>query len=295
MKEYSEQDASEMILKFVERRYTKRKQKERHLQKLVGNRKKKTLLYRLDLMLEYSSVRKYLRFINAEVFIVFLCFIGAVVYFLTAFISKSIFIGLFAMLAVCILFLIILYALSGVYYNKLEKNIMTFLNLIENFSKSEDDIVQIFRKTMMYIAEPFASLLREFCADAENLGDTNQAFENMIVKIEHDKCRELLRNLEVCSRFETNYEDIVNDCRSSMIDYLSIKAERKAIISNGRIEVIILLAGAAIIIALFAKITTGIWILMTESFIGNIIVIYCCIVVVICIVVMLMFDKKAGG
>lgn len=292
--ECTEYESIERIINFVERRYSKRKIRERHLQQVVGNREKKSFLYRLDLMLEYSGLRKHIRFANSEVVISFSCIVGFIIYFVTSYFTNNIYIGIFSMMTVCMVLYIFIYTLSGIYFNRMEKNIMTFLNLIENFSKSEDDIVQIFKKSMLYMSEPFDNLLREFCTDAENLGDTNQAFDNMISKIEHNKCRELLRNLEVCSRYEANYEDIVKDCRSSMIDYLNIKSERKAIISNGRIEVIILLVGAALITLLFAGITDNMWSLLTTTFIGGVIILYCFVVVIVCIVMMLRFDKNTG-
>ena len=77
-----------------------------------------------------------------------------------------------------------------------------------------------------------------------------------------------------------------------MIDYLAVKSERKAIILNGRMEVIILLACSVLIVFLFASMTTGMQDLLFSTFIGRIILTYCFIVLMICIVMMFMFDKN---
>ena len=79
-----------------------------------------------------------------------------------------------------------------------------------------------------------------------------------------------------------------------MTDYLSIKAERRAIISNGRIEVAILLVSAGIIVMLYAGITDGMWSLLFDTFIGNCILLYCAVVFIVCLVMMVLFDKNGG-
>ena len=135
--------------------------------------------------------------------------------------------------------------------------------------------------------------MEEFCSEAESMGDTEPAFENMIVRVEHAKCRELFRNLNVCSKYEANYDEVACDCRTSMLDYLSVKSERAAIIANGRAEIIILLIGAMCTVFLFSGITENIFGVLTGTLAGNIILLYCFIVVVICMVVMIMFDKRS--
>lgn len=292
MKEYFD-TRNNILIKWLDERYQKRIRRERNLQITVGNRERKSLLYRLDRMLDYSGLRNITGNINAELYIIFMASAMTVAGLLAHILTGNIFFGISAAFIVISVSSVILYIMSGIYYKRLEKEIMTFLNLVENFSKTENDIVQIFKKTIHYMDEPLRSIMEEFCSEAESIGDTEPAFENMIVKIEHVKCRELFRNLSVCSKYEANYGDVACDCRTSMLDYLSVKSERAAIIANGRAEIIILILSAACTVVLFSGITENLFEVLTGTFIGNIILLYCFVVIAICLVVMVMFDKRS--
>ncbi|MCI8308446.1 MAG: hypothetical protein HFH14_10415 [Lachnospiraceae bacterium] len=279
----------------LRRRYEKRLSKERRRQIEEGNTLKKPFLYRLDRALEYSGIRRLLPFVNAEIFILFYVLALFIIFTACAVIFKNSVAGIIADVIMCVIVWGVIYVISGNYYNKLEDNIMTLLNLIENFSKTEDDIVRIFRKTIPYIGEPVRTILTEFCSEAEACGDVNRAFDNLNAKIEHRKCRELLHNIRVCSRYESNYDMLVRDCRASMMDFLAIKAERKAIINNGRAEIVILLLSAALIVYLFSNIVSGgLFGLMFGSVAGRVIVLYCAAVFMISVLIMLTYDKKGG-
>ncbi len=291
MKEFSDEDTG-IFIGWIDRRYKRRLIEEYRKRQLSGNHGRKSFLYRIDRMLDHSGIRNIAGSINAELYIGFISvlsvFAGVVVM-----IAFNSFIMAFSMgVSIVLLSGIILYILSGIYYSRLNDNIMTFLNLIENFSKTDDDIVQIFKKAIIYLDEPLKGMLLEFCNEAESLGDTTTAFNNLSARMEHAKCRELLRNIQVCSKYEANYDMVIKDCRLSMTDYLAIKADRKAIINNGRAEIVILIISAIGIVYLFSKITSGMWGVLMNTFIGNVILFYCFIILVICMAIMVFFDKR---
>ena len=249
-------------------------------------------MYKIDRMLDYSGINRKGRVISAEVFIAFMVLCTVIINAVSLILTHKLVIGMMISIVLTVIAFIVLYMMTGVYFNKLESNIMTLLNLVENFNKSDDDIVQIFRKSIAYVEEPLSDLLTLFCSEAETMGDVNKAFDNLQARIEHKRFRQLLRNLQVCFRYETDFDQVIKDCRKSMIDYLAVKSERKAIILNGRMEVIILLACSVLIVFLFASMTTGMQDLLFSTFIGRIILTYCFIVLMICIVMMFMFDKN---
>lgn len=299
MREYSDIEDNNSkkagkIMNWLNRRYNERVEEETRLRMTFGNRSKKSRLYSIDKMIEYSGLKRHFNNLTAEIMLYFLFLISVISSIGSMLLFHRWVISVIALILPYTAIFILLYVMSGIYYVKLEKNIMTFLNLIENFNKTEDDIVQIIRRTVMYVDNPLREMLRDFCSDAEILGDTRQAFEILESKIEHDKCQMLLRNLEVCSRYDSDYGDVIKDCRMSMSDYLNVKAERKAIISNGRIEVVILLVSAVVILFLYSNISADMWMLLTDTFIGNCIMLYCGIVLFICIIMMVLFDKNGG-
>ncbi|MBE5928463.1 MAG: hypothetical protein E7267_03700 [Lachnospiraceae bacterium] len=280
------------LIRWLNKRYYERKQKEKKVQESLGNHKNISFLYRLDLMLEHSGIRNIIRGMNAELYIICSIVVYALVSIFVYHLTDSFLIAVSALFVLISFSYIVLYILSGIYYSGLEKELMTFLNLVENFSKTEKDIVQIFKKTLFYIREPLKTLVSDFCNEAESSGNIQMAFDNIIFRIEHVKCREIMRNFQVCSKYEANYDTVVKDIRASMIDYLEIRNERKSIINNARAEIVILVLAAAGIVTLFSEITSDLPNLLMGTFIGNIIIFYCCIVLVICFVLMITFDKR---
>lgn len=291
MREYSDGNTN-VFIRWLDRKYKKRLIEERRIRQTTGNHSKKSFLYRIDRMLDYSGIRNMAGSINAEMYIVLVGTLAVFAGIIGMITFHSIFFAFSAAIIIILLSGIILYILSGIYYNRLENEIMTFLNLVENFSKTDNDIVQIFKKALFYLDEPLKGLLLEFCNEAESIGDTAAAFNNLSARIEHAKCRELFRNLQVCSKYEANYDEVIKDCRMSMIDYLAVKADRKAIINNGRAEIVILIISAVGIIFLFSGITSDLWNVLINTFIGNIILFYCFVILAICMVMMIVFDKR---
>ena len=292
MKESSKIRIEEVLIRRLNSRYKRRQQKAYEQQSVEGNRDKKPIMYKIDRMLDYSGINRKGRVISAEVFIAFMVLCTVIINAVSLILTHKLVIGMMISIILTVIAFIVLYMMTGVYFNKLESNIMTLLNLVENFNKSDDDIVQIFRKSIAYVEEPLSDLLTLFCSEAETMGDVKKAFDNLQARIEHKRFRQLLRNLQVCFRYETDFDQVIKDCRKSMIDYLAVKSERKAIILNGRMEVIILLACSVLIVFLFASMTTGMQDLLFSTFIGRIILTYCFIVLMICIVMMFMFDKN---
>ena len=97
-------------------------------------------------MLDYSGIRNMAGSINAEMYIVIVGTLAVFAGIIGMIVFNRIFFAFSAAIIIILLSGIILYILSGIYYNRLENEIMTFLNLVENFSKTDNDIVQIFKK-----------------------------------------------------------------------------------------------------------------------------------------------------
>ena len=77
-------------------------------------------------------------------------------------------------------------------------------------------------------------------------GNRYDAVWGLIYGIEHPKFQEIIRNLEICSRNEANYSEILGDMRRSLKIIYSRRKEEKEILKEGRIQTaLILLMGMA--------------------------------------------------
>ena len=257
-----------------------------------GNQEKVSFMYSLDLKMVQSGISKKFPFMTTEFYLLSTLVFGLVSFIFIQSITGVWIFGLFAMLLVCFISYLALYILSNMAYVKVERNIVSFANCIQNFSKSSDDIVSIFRKTVPYLNEPLKTHVQEFCHECRYTGDKYTAFKNLELKIEHPKFKELVRNLEICSRLEADYGVIIEDTRGVIRDYLNAKEERKAIIKNGRFELLLVLTICAVVVFLFDGFVSGsILSLLLNDIIGNGILVYCIIVLFWTFWTMISFDK----
>ena len=182
--------------------------------------------------------------------------------------------------------------MSGLNYEKVEGNILTFVNLLENYSQTNDDIVIIFGKTYEYLEEPLRGYIELFYEESISTGDVTKAFRNLENRIENTRFKEIIRNLEICSRHEANYQEIIKDCRYNLKEYLKFKQKKKAIIQNGRASLSMALGTSGFLVYMFSGFVPNLSEILITSPIGNAIILYCIVIVAICIGMMLGFDRK---
>lgn len=280
------------IYELVERKYLKRKSEKEQIRIEMGNVKEKTFLGKMDLLIERSGIRKKIHFFNTEsymiinIILIFASMIFGIIKY------KFWIVGIvFSVIAVLILYLI-LTIMANVNYERIDKEVMTFINILENYSGTNDDITLIMEKTYPFIKEPLSSYIQEFCNDVYTRGDLQEAFRRFEARIENERIKDILRNLEICSRHEANYKEIIKDSRETLKDYLTAKEERKSIIKNKRIEITMCIVVSGVILYICKSFVPNIWQLLKTTFTGNVILLYCITVITICISNIIGFDKR---
>ncbi len=131
------------------------------------------------------------------------------------------------------------------------------MNLLENYSKTNDDILKIFGQVCPFLDEPLRSYVSDFYFSAVHDGDATRAFRNLEDSVGHEKLQEIIHNIEMCSKHEANYEDVIKDSRLSLSEYLGAREEKKAIVGNGRIEILMLLGASGICLGIFGGLVTN--------------------------------------
>lgn len=282
----------ELMTTFVstlEKNGDKRKKNKEKLEIEQGFQEKYSFLDNFDLLIERSGLKEKMPFINSEIYIAITLLIATMFLILS---ERNIFIGIILALIIIATSYMFLYFKSGHNYEKIEVQIMPFINLLENYSKTNDDIVAIFQKTIPYLKYPLKSYIEQFVVEVNTYGDMYKSFSNLEYKIENMKLKSLIRNLSMASRFEANYQEVIKDERETFKSYLKAKQKRKSIITNGRIEILMCLGLSAFMLSIFSKFADGIWYALFNTPIGNLIILYCVIVLIICAWNMIAIDRK---
>lgn len=285
-------EAVENVYERTKQQEEKRTREQEQLRLEEGVQEKTDLLYKLDMLLVYSNIKKRIPFMNTEIFIGAGILLAVASYLL---VSRFIGVWIFGLLAAGIVVLslyLLLYFLAGMNYQRTEKSLTAFLNLLENYSTTSDDLVHIFHKVAINMDEPVQSALFECYAEATSTGDAQLAMRNLQRRIEHEKFKELVRNLEICSRYEANYAEIIKDSRSLIQEYTAYSQERKSIINNARVEIAMIVACCGLVFWMVDDFTSkGILTVLLGTTAGNVLLLYCIAMVLVAFWMVIAVDK----
>lgn len=169
--------------------------------------------------------------------------------------------------------------LKNIQCNQIERQMLSFMNLIENFSMSDEDIVNICDRADRYLKEPLRRIIHEFVMDARLYGDLETSFDKLLIELEGTKLKEVFQNLKICSRHSTNYEEVIKDARSSVKKYLKSKSIQKAVINSARVDLAALVIAAGMIIKILNEfLTQNVFTILCSGYIGAAIMAYCLVI-----------------
>lgn len=242
---------------------------------LPGAKKEKGWLFRLDRLLDEIGIRRKWSYLTAEIYLLFFFAILAVIGVFIFLLTKSVVYFLLGMFLLTLIHGTGLYLLAGYYYKKTEKQLLAFINLIDNYAQTSDDLVEIIGKTETYLEKPLKTAVSEFHWEAVHTGEIDTALRHLTLKVQHGKLKEMIRNLDICRRHEANYTEIITDIRVSVKEYLASKEERRSIQQNARASIVIIILVGILILRLVNGFIGGdLWKLLLRSKAGIAILVY---------------------
>ncbi|WP_195617421.1 hypothetical protein [Clostridium paraputrificum] len=260
----------EKMVNDFETNYQKRQELEEKIRREEGNVIKKGFIHHIDMMIERSRLRKKIPFLTTELYLVISIIVGLACFILSKlFIQFWVINVLISILSVFGMYLVIYYS-SGFNFEKIDDQIITLINDIENFSNVSNDIVTIFENVADYLDDPLDEYFMEFVQYSRETGDIEGAFKNIEGKIENEKLQNLFKNLEIASRNRANYKELMKEARSIFNGYFDSKTKRKILISNGRAGIFTLLIvgiGMLYFVGLFIE---GFTAYIINTFFGNV-------------------------
>lgn len=222
----------------------------------VGEEEDKSFILKLEKKIIYSGLKDSIPFLNATTFII-INIIFSVLAFIIGTKTLGIAMGMVMFGLVILILNVILSLKVSSSYQKVEDNVVTFINLIENFSKTDNDIINILSKTITYLEDPLRTQVEEAYLIGKKTGNSDLALNTLQKNIQHKMFKQIIRSLVICSHYEANYEDVIEDARDMLMEYLKGKKERAEIARNAKIEIGMLVACSIVVL------------IMMQSFLGT--------------------------
>lgn len=216
---------------------------------LLKLRQKEGFCFRIERKLDYCGIRRRIPKLTAEWFIV-LELAGAAFCFLLllAVLGAG---GAVAGLSVLLGLEYLVFGYARMRELKsVNENLLKLLDFLGNYSVTAGEISGIFLQVGRYLEEPLKSALEGCCYEAQTTGDVSAAMLSMAERIEHPKFKELVRNMEISSRYCADLTMLVSSSRRSMREYLRLRRERKGMLREAAINMFLLA-----FLSLFALIT----------------------------------------
>lgn len=228
---------------------------EKRKRDIKGGGNKLDFLAAIDEELAYSGLKESIKWLTTEIFLLIEILSIAIVGTFTTLITHNFIKGLLMSLLLLVIYKATMVILIAKRDRQTETIMLQFMDIVDNFSKTSDDIIDIFEKASRYIDEPLNSQIANAVSEAKNTGDKLSALNTLQNKVKNKHFKTLVRNLEISSRYDTNYSDIIEDCRSIFHEYLKAEKEKRAMRVHGVFEIMAMMLCGAICIAFIGNIT----------------------------------------
>jgi len=224
----------------VEKVYKDRIRNKEMLWLYEGAQNKETFIDKIDSIIETSTIRLLVPFLTSEVFLfVSLCFAILCTVLFNILVSRFIIFNLIAFIAAIFTPYLILKQAAGIIYNKIDNQILGWLNTISNLCMSNDDIVTIIEKANFYTKPPLSKYTETFVFEARQGLTLGESFRNFEDKVENRRLKQFIKNLSVCCKHDADYKKVVDKSRTILKKYFQEKEKRQKDIKEGKKDIAI--------------------------------------------------------
>lgn len=237
---------------------------------LLTLQKDHSLWYRLEQELNYSGWKRRIPYLTAEGWLAVNILSGAILFLLFSALFGWVK-GLVCVLAAFGAEYSLLCICKAKAFRNVNSNLIKFLDFLGNYSVTAGELTGIFGQISKYLDEPLKTALEECSSEAQTTGDSSLALLAMSEKIEHPKFKELVRNMEISIRYSADFSTLVNSSRKNMREYLRTGEERRGLIREALINMLLLLVMSVITLFIVdGLIETSVWVLLWKTWPGRI-------------------------
>uniref|UniRef100_UPI004056E4DE type II secretion system F family protein n=1 Tax=Acetatifactor sp. TaxID=1872090 RepID=UPI004056E4DE len=218
----------------------------------------------------YSGLNRVFSSISFEMWSVIILASTALVYFVVLAITQTLFSALVFALLYFFLIILVQKILAFRNYKIVDEELLKFLNILENYSITNTEIISVFLRVSHYVPEPLKSVLEECYYDAQTSGDKSAALYALSNKIEHPKFKEFICNIEICVNYSANYKDIIERTKQIVMDEQKFRRERRSIANAQAVNMLLVSGGLLFALVISDSIISGsIWEILFHTPIGR--------------------------
>ena len=252
-----------------------------YINKLVYQKNNKTLFKyndknlfdKLYILLIKTGImeNKYLWWIIPQTIIIFCFIIFLISYliFIPILKLKSLTITFCIPIAFIPIFLLIIY--SEINEEKLEKNLISYIIQLKNQVKINNDIIVAFRNTSKNAMKPLNTYINIFLFEVSNGVNVTVAFENLKNKVNIERFKQLITNLESCYMNGGDFYNLLDKTQNIFLKIQEERNNRNNQTMSSRIVLIMLIGMSIFVYFNFINSNQENYNIMINDFFGSLI------------------------
>ena len=256
-----------------------------------GSTNDKKSIDKIDELVERSRAKTMIPFMTSELLIAGTLVLALVSAFL---LNKFYGFWLYTLAAFTVVIFIVIFTLKYFEkktFNKIDKQLLVYINTLKNLCSSNNDIVVIIEKSIPYVEEPIKEYLEQFVFECRKGISVYKAFRNLEDKIENKRFKQLIKNLAICSKHEANYEKIIRKSKVILKHYFEEKERRKKAVNSGRSVIVITLFMGLFTFNILQSFSGNLLNTLKTTLVGNVLLGYFLIVLIYATYKFITLDK----
>ena len=238
--------------------------------RLTGLEREEGFWFFLERQLWYSGFKRRFPLLGAESFAL-MAILACVGCFLLGTFLRGLTGGLLGVAALAVLLWAVIKMGKAMEMHAVNENLMKFLDFLGNYSVTAGDVISVFGQISKFLEEPLRGALEQCCVEAQTTGDIGMSLLAMADKVEHPQFKELVRNIEISSRYSADFAALVTFSRRSLREYLRSGRERKSLLREAGINMALLLGMSVFsLLTVNGLLTVSIWTVLFETLPGRI-------------------------
>ncbi|QAA32707.1 type II secretion system F family protein [Clostridium manihotivorum] len=245
-----------------------------------GSTSDKKIIDKIDELVERSRIKTIIPFITSELLIAGILVLAFVSAFL---VNKYFGFWLYTVAAFASVIFIVVFTLKYMEkrtFNKIDKQLLVYINTLKNLCSSNNDIVVIIEKSIDYVEEPIKEYLEQFVFECRKGIPVYKAFRNLEDKVENKRFKQLIKNLAICSKHEANYEKIIKKSKVILKHYFEEKERRTKAVNSGRSIIVITLFMGLFTLNILQSFSGNLLDTLKTTLVGNVLLGYFLIVLI---------------
>lgn len=234
-----------------------REEVKRQLEALYGSMDNRGWIAHVSENLEYSGLEARFKWLTPELYIVLLTPLLAATFIGGWLAMSKWYWGLAAAASVYLLIEYIFGKMRNYRYRMEEAQLSSLINLVESYAAESDDIIYILHRAGQMISGPVHDEILSCILSVQNGVQTTKALRTLERRIEHPFFKTFIRNLEISSRNNAGYREIVAECRKMLMEQLESSKKMSDIYRSARVRLVTVLAGSAACMDIMAEYMTG--------------------------------------